>query len=357
MAGDDMGERTERPTPRKLEKARDRGQVPKSQDLSASVALLAALILLILLGSSLLRDMAIVLERVIAGRTPGDLLSIDGVLSAARFASTRAAITLIPLLLVAFLVAYLANVLQFGFLLTLEPVKPKLSKINPAAGIKRLVGMRNLVKSAVGFLKLIVVTLVATLVLRAAIPRVVALPRLSAPNAMHAIAMLALELAAWLLAVLLLLAIVDLIYERWQHIKDLKMTKHEVKDERRSMEGDPQVKKRRLQMAMDIATQRIRRDVPSADVVISNPTHFAVALRYDAQTMRAPRLVAKGADLMALRIRQVAAAHAVPIVERPPLARAIYWGVDEGREIPPHLYEAVAEILAYVYRTERTLAA
>ncbi len=356
MAGDDMGERTEDATPRKISKSRERGQVAKSQDLSAAVGLAAAVTLLGIFGTSLIKHFAEVLTRVWEGQTPGDPLSIDGVIGASRWVGGSTVITVLPIFLLVFLISYLTNLLQVGWLLTMYPVKPKLSKINPVAGVKRLFSLRNLVKSGVNGLKLVVVGGVASFVLWRSVPNLTALPRLQAEVALLAIGRLAMELALWLLVVLLLLAIIDFIYQKWQHKKDLKMTKHDVKDERRSMEGDPQVKKQRMKMAMEVATQRIQGAVPDADVVVSNPTHFAVALKYDSETMGAPRLVAKGADLLAYRIRQVAIANAVPIVERPPLARAIYWGVDVGREIPPHLYEAVAELLAYVYRTEKSAA-
>jgi len=159
-------------------------------------------------------------------------------------------------------------------------------------------------------------------------------------------------LALWLAVILLLIGIIDWLYQRWQHKEDLKMTKQQVKDERRSMEGDPQVKGRRLRMMRDILVQQIQANVPVADVVVTNPTHFAVALRYDTETMRAPRVVAKGGDYMAQRIRLVAASAGVPIIERPPLARGLYFGTEVGQEISPVYYEAVAEILAYVYRLD-----
>ena len=149
--------------------------------------------------------------------------------------------------------------------------------------------------------------------------------------------------------VLLVLALFDFAYQRYRHEKDLKMTKEEVKDEMRSMEGDPVVKRRRREVQMQLAVQRLRQAVPQADVVVTNPTHVAVAIRYDAETMVAPKVTAKGADHLAQRIRQIAAAAGVPILERPPLARMLYADVDVGREIPERLYQAVAEILAYVY--------
>jgi flagellar biosynthetic protein FlhB len=160
---------------------------------------------------------------------------------------------------------------------------------------------------------------------------------------------LAFRLGIVLGVVLLILALFDYAYQRYRHERDLRMTKEEVKDEMRSMEGDPVVKRRRREAQMQLATQRMRQAVPQADVVVTNPTHVAVAIRYDPETMAAPKVTAKGADHLALRIRQIAAAAGVPILERPPLARMLYQDVDVGREIPERFYQAVAEILAYVY--------
>jgi flagellar biosynthetic protein FlhB len=157
-------------------------------------------------------------------------------------------------------------------------------------------------------------------------------------------------LAIKLAALLIVLAIIDYAFQRWKHEQDLKMSKQEVKEEMKRMEGDPLVKQRRARVARQLAMQRVAAAVPKADVVVTNPTHFAVALQYDTKSMRAPKVVAKGADFMAMRIRQIAAVHGIPIIERKPLARALYAGVEIGQEIPPEHYAAVAEILAYVYR-------
>ena len=249
-------------------------------------------------------------------------------------------------------VAYASNVIQVGLLFTTEPIKPKLDKINPISGTKKLFSKRNLVKTFVNTGKLLAAGIVAILVGARHLEPLLSLPRLGVAQALYKIALICLEMAAWLLLLLLALAVIDLIYQRWQHIQDLKMTKQEVKDERRSVEGDPEVKKRRLRMAQEIALQRIQSAVPDADVVVTNPTHVSVAIKYDSETMRAPRVVAKGADYMALRIRTVARQTGVHIVERPPLARALYAATDVGQEISAEHYEAVAEILAYVYRLE-----
>jgi flagellar biosynthetic protein FlhB len=224
--------------------------------------------------------------------------------------------------------------------------------LNPIDGFKRLAGRRNLVKTGTSLLKLVVVGSVAVSVIMSSGPKIAALPAMGVVAAFLMTGKIVVHLALWLLAILLMIGLADFIYQKWQHTHDLRMTKQEVKEERRSMEGDMDVKARRLRIARQMAMQRIRQAVPTADVIVTNPTHFAVAIKYDAGTMASPKVVAKGADFMAFRIREVAVASGVPIVEKPALARALYAGVEVGRHISPEFYQAVAEILAYVYRLE-----
>lgn len=346
---DDLGERTEDPTGRRLGEARGKGQVAKSQDLGATVSLIGGLVLLVVFGSSLVRVFGVVMRGSL-GAEAGEALDPSTAWPALAWALGQSAIAAGPILAIVVVVAVVSQYVQVGWLFTLYPVTPKLGALNPAGGIKRLLGMRGLVKSGLGLIKMVLVGIVAWLVIARQTQRLAALPGMEAPAALMTVLLLMAELAAWLLAIMLIIALADWVYQKWQHKKDLRMTKQEVKDERRMMDGSPEVKKRRMKMAMDIAMHRVQQSVPKADVVLTNPTHFSVALRYDPKSMRAPRVVAKGADLMAFRIRHVAMASGVPIVERPPLARAIYWGVEVGREVSPEHYEAVAEVLAYVYR-------
>lgn len=349
---EDLGERTEQPTARRLSEARERGQVAKSQELSAAVDLAAGVILLVLAGGFIARSFILLMRRTYDADAPGWSTDVESIWPLARAAAIDGAIVAFPLLLAAAGVAYLTQFMQVGWLLTAKPLTPKLSKLSPIAGLKRIFSKRSVVKSAVNSVKLALVIALAGAIIGNWVPKIVGLPALGAAEGMILIARMLLALAIWLAAVLLLIGLIDWLYQRWQHTQDLKMTRQQVKDERRSMEGDPQVKGRRFRMMREILSQQIQQQVPLADVVVTNPTHFAVALRYDAQGMNAPRVVAKGADYMAQRIRLVAAAAGVPIIERPPLARGLYYGVDVGREISPHYYEAVAEILAYVYRLE-----
>ena len=349
---EEMGEKTENATPKKLQEARSRGQVPKSTDINAAVGLAAAIIILLAFGSSLGSGLSRIVRDALILDVYGSALRVESLLPTVKnfaFSSVR---LVAPIFLAIFFTAYITQLAQVGLLFTLKPIKPKLSQLNPVAGLKKLIAIRSLVKSGVNILKLVVVIGVAYIVVMKRLPILIVLPQMNAFSAMGVIGKIGLELAIWLVILLLILAFIDLVYQRWQHKKDLKMTKHEVKDERRSMEGDPQVKGKRLRMAREIAMQRIAQDVPKADVIIANPTHFSVAIRYDEETMSAPVVVAKGADFLALRIRQFARFAGVPVIARPPLARALYWGTEVGDSISATHFEAVAELLAYVYRMD-----
>lgn len=354
---EDMGEKTEMPTPKRLAEARNKGQTAKSQDLGGAIGLAAATVLCVAFGAHLMRTFHTLMGKTLGDDAVTPLSDLGGMEAALRWTLGQGLIAAVPILVIAFLVAYVGQLIQVGLLFTLKPIKPDLNRMNPVAGLKKLFNKRNLVKTVVNTLKLVVVLVVAFLVLSTRIQAVLSLPALTAGQAAMEVLELALIVAVWLVLVLLLLAVLDFIYQRWQHQQDLKMTKFQVKDERRSHEGDPETKKRRFQMAAEIAMQRARAGVPTADVVVTNPTHFSVAIKYDGERMNAPRVIAKGVDHMALQIRSIARTSSVPIVERPPLARALYWGVEEGEEVPPEMYEAVAEVLAFVYRLNNEQAA
>ncbi len=351
---DDMGEKTEQPTSRKMTDARGRGQVAKSQDLSAALDLIAAVLLVAIFGGSIVRALTGVMRQVLTNpagtmdpRALGDLLIK---------LSWETVVAIAPVLGLLVVIAAAAQLVQVGFVFTTTPLEPKFSKLNPVTGLGRILSTRNMVKTLVSCIKLLVVGVIAYVYIKARLAQVASLPLLGTFAGAALIGKLVTELAAWLLAVVLALGVCDWLYQRWQHTKDLRMSKQEVKDERRSMDGDPAIKGRRFKMMRDMAMQRINAAVPKADVIVTNPTHFSVAIRYDSTKMRSPRVVAKGVDAMAMRIRQVAMIHKVPIVERPPLARGLYYTLEVGQEISPEFYQAVAELLAYVYRLEKAAA-
>ncbi|MDX2130572.1 MAG: flagellar biosynthesis protein FlhB [Planctomycetota bacterium] len=351
---EELGEKTEAPTSRRLAEAREHGQVAKSQDLVAAIDLIAGTILIVLIGAFVASSMAEIMRRSLDEADAG--LDIGALYQLLTDGAIRGATAVAPVLGVAFVVGALAHLAQVGLVFSSRALQPKLDRLDPIAGFGRVFGKRNLGKAIINTLKLLLVAGASWLVLRGLVGEVVGLPRLGLGGALGVLGDAILSLVIVLLTVLLVLGLIDYFYQRWQHMQDLKMTKDAVKDERRSMEGDPKVKAARFRMAREIALQRINQAVPNAEVVVTNPTHFAVALRYDEDTMRAPRVVAKGADYLAMRIRQVAGLHRVPIVERPPLARALYAGCEVGQEVPPELYQAVAEVLAFVYRLEQEAA-
>lgn len=353
---EDLGDKTELPTEHRRSEAREEGQVARSADLSAAVLMVGVVLLMLTFAESLLTGMTALVRYSLSpeslGEVTPDRLGPDLTLIFAEAGRLTA-----PLMALMALVAALAMIQQVGLHLSPKAVELKWSRLNFVAGFARLFGKRSLVKAGLDLLKLGVIGAVVTMVIRGEIDRLAALANLSLLEALVVGAELTRTFTIWVLLVLVAIGIIDFAYQRWQLTQDLRMTRHEVKDERKGAEGDMEVKARRLKMARQIALQRLGMDVPKADVVVTNPTHYAVALRYDADAgMRAPKVIAKGADFLALRIRTIAVAHGVPIVERPPLARALYREVKVGREVPSQHYEAVAEILAFVYRLDRQAA-
>ncbi len=345
MAGD-YGDKTEAPTPRRRQEARDKGQVAKSQDLTPAVIMLVGMVTLQLVGPIMWRRLLGVMRRGLTMETavrPGDLIADAGA------ASHLLLWVLVPVLAAVFISALIVLYWQVGWLFTWHPVKPDLNKINPLAGIKRMFSPRTLMTSVINVFKLVCMVAVVYWSVAGALGRIIY------SMGMHHLEVYAMaaaelfQLGLRLAIMMLILALADYIYQRRRHEKDLRMSKDEIREELKHMEGDPTMKRRRRETQMKLAMQRIQHDVPQADVVITNPTHLSIALRYAPESMRAPKVVAKGADLMAYRIRQVAAVHGIPIVERKELARMMYDVVEVGQEIPERFYEAVAEILAYVY--------
>lgn len=349
---EDLGEKTEDPTPKRLSETREQGRVAKSADLTAALLLALGVALIVFFARDLFFTIAAILR---VGLSEGELgrgVRVESVGSALLMALGHSARVVAPILGLIAVGAALVQFLQVGWLFTLYPLRPKLNQLNVINGFKKLFNRRNAVKLGVNVLKLAVVGTIAWVVASGNWERVAALPVLTTAGALVESLRIILELVVWLLLAMLTIGAIDFLYQRWQHKEDLKMSKQEVKDERKASEGDIETKGRRLKLARAMLLQRLQVDVPRADVVVTNPTHYAVALKYDAGAMRAPKVVAKGADHVAIRIRLIAAAYGVPIIERPPLARALYNAVEPGQEIPIEHYEAVAEVLAYVYRLE-----
>lgn len=343
------GDKTEAPTPRRREEAREQGQFARSRDLTAALLLLATLLLLNGTGTKIVATLKAFLGHMLSAASLSDF---DAGTAAQNLGQgvKEAGIAMAPLLVGVVVVAILANIIQVGLVFNPGRLAPNLEALNPLRGAGRIFGVNfRPARIALSIAKFVVLGAVAYSALRGRIAEIVTAQQLAFGQVFLLGAQTIYAIALRLAIALLILAIIEYIYQRWRLEQDLRMTKQEVKEEMRRMDGDPKVKQRRRQIALQRHQQKLKKEVPKADVVVTNPTHFAVALKYDKATMRAPRVVAKGQDFMALRIREIAISHGVPILERKPLARALYQTVDVGQEIPEEFYSAVAEILAYVY--------
>jgi flagellar biosynthetic protein FlhB len=255
-----------------------------------------------------------------------------------------------PIVLGATAIAILAHMWQVGFLLSGKVLMPKFDRLNPASGFGRIFGMQGVIKTAMDIIKVVIVGWIAWSLATGFLPQIIALPEIGLLRGFEEIGSMGLSLAMQVGSALLVLGLIDYGVQRFKYERDLRMTKQQVKEEFKESDGDPEVKQRRMKIARQLASQRLQSAVPKSDVVVTNPEHISVAIQYDPTTMKAPRIVAMGADEIAMRIRQIARKHDIPIVERKPLARALFAHSKVGQEIPPDHYTAVAEILAYVYR-------
>ncbi|MCK6453405.1 MAG: flagellar biosynthesis protein FlhB [Alphaproteobacteria bacterium] len=346
-AEQDQSSKTEEPTSKRLQEAREKGQVATSREISNAAMIGAGTIAVLALGSDaagrLMLSMRAFIERphVFAMDEAG----IADVLGTAASEMAMAALPILGLLLLA---ALAANFLQHGWLFTAESVKPKWSKISPVSGFKRIFSVRGAVEMAKGIAKIAIVGAVACLAVVPMLGGVEQWVGLDAETMMATASDLTVRLLLGVVAAVFVIAGADYGYQWWNHHKQLRMTKQEVRDEGKQQEGDPHVKGKIRALRAERARKRMMQAVPEADVVVTNPT--AVALKYDAERMSAPRLVAKGVDQVAMRIRAVADEHEVPIVENPPLARALYAGVELDHEIPEEHYRAVAQVISYVMK-------
>ena len=342
------GEKTEAATPRKRQQAREQGNVPKSKDMSAAVLMVAAAASLRMLGPGLFTDAGGFLRNRI--ESTGPLLTRDdAVRMAGETALSLAAVTL-PLMIAMAAAALAANVFQVGFLLSPEALQPKPGRLSPLANAKQILSSRAVMKLAVSVGKLMLLGGLAAWGIWASMGAFLGLTSASAEEVAVATGQASTTLAFQLAAALLVLAIADFAFQRWKHEQDLLMTKQEIRDELKDMDGNPLVRQRRREAHRKLVSSRELAAVPAADVVITNPTHYSIAVQYDPQTMPAPVVVAKGVDEKALRIRQIARDAGVPVVERPPLARRLWADVETGQPIPLDLYEIFVDVLAYVYQ-------
>jgi flagellar biosynthesis protein FlhB len=343
------GDRTEAPTPRRRQEARQQGNIARSHDLTSAVLLIGGLILMKWFGPAVILALRDIVFQLLSGASMSDL-GTQRVGIQFLYCVGRVGTALAPLFGGAMVICIVVNLAQVGLNFSPQRLAINFAALNPMRGFNKIFNVRQSgPQLLLNLLKVALVALIGWSAVAGRVGEIIAVQQLSYLQIFALGADLVFAIGIRIGVLLLVLAILDYYYQRYRVEQSLRMSKQEVKDEMRSMEGDPTVKNRRRQIAVQRHLQRLKKEVPKADVVVTNPTHFAVALKYDQTRMRAPRVVAKGADFMALRIRQLASDAGVPIIERPPLARAIYRMVDVGEEIPEELYAAVAEILAYVY--------
>jgi flagellar biosynthetic protein FlhB len=345
-------DRTEAATPRRRQEVRQRGQVARSIELSSAFILTVCVIVLRYSLPWLFMQLKLLCTGTLIHLPESDW-TIENVHRGGIVTFLNVARLSAPILAAAVLAGIAVNLAQVGFLLTLEPLKPDFNRLNPIMGFGRLFSTRGGVDLMKSVLKVVMVSAVAFATARSQLPLFISTAQMSTPMALSALGGILYTLCLRVCVAMLILAALDYIYQRVHFEQSIRMTREEVREEMRQMEGDPTLRARIRRRQREIARQRMMQEVPRADVVITNPTRLAVALRYAAGEMSAPTVVAKGQRLMAERIREVARQHGVPIVENKPLAQALFKSVEIGQEIPAELYQAVAEVLAFVYRLKQ----
>jgi flagellar biosynthetic protein FlhB len=346
---EDMGDKTEAPTPKRRLEAREQGDIARSPDLTAAVLLIGALMLFDSFGGGLFKALRTMVAEMLTLRTSTDL-SPDSAGPLMLHAVMAVSLAMVPLMVGVMLIALLANIAQTGLVFSTTRLQPNLAALNPIRGFSKIFGGgQGTVRLVMSLLKVCLVALTAYSAIHGRIGQIVLVQQLSFLQIFGMASGIIYAITLRIGILLLVLSLLDYMYQRFHHEQELKMTKQEVKEEMKRMEGDPHVKARRKQIVMAQHRERLKNDVPKADVIVTNPTEFAVALKYDSTAMHAPKVVAKGQGYFAARIREIAIANGIPILERKPLARALYKMCNVGQEIPEQFYSAVAEILAYVY--------
>lgn len=353
MAENENGsEKTEDATSSKLQKSKDKGQVARSKELATASVLIAAAISFFTFGDRLAYELSMMMKRAFTFEreevfSPEQLWIelVDGV--------NGLGLPLFLILLMLFIISIVGSALLGGVVFSAEPMMPKFSKMSPAAGLKRMFGMQSYVELFKSILKVAVVICFAWAILAATFEHILHLSASQLPGSIFE----ALDMLSWMFLILclslLIIVAVDVPYQIYKHSDELKMTKQEVKDEYRNSEGKPEVKQRIRQLQYEMSQRTMMGDVPDADVIVTNPTHYSVALKYDKKGDRPPYVVAKGVDFMALKIREVGREYQVPVMQSPQLCRAVYHTTEIGENVPEELFIAIAKILAYIYQLEQ----
>lgn len=349
-------EKTEAPSEKRRQEAREKGNVAKSTEINSVLVLLTAIVMLKILGPALMHTIDSSIVKFIGAISDTGMDQTRAIRLIYEALIMLAKVTL-PVAGAIMIIGLFANIIQIGFLFTLKPLTPKLEKLNPVSGFQRLFSMRSVVETIKNIAKLTIIGIVAYITLKGEIDKMLLLSDASVTTIWNFTIAVAYKIILRTALVLIIIAILDYAYQRYDHEKRLKMSHQELKEERKQMEGDPQVKARIRSLQREMARRRMMEQVPKATVVVTNPTYIAIAMRYEPAENDAPIVVAKGKRVIAERIKEIARENNVPIVEDKPLARAMYDKVDIGQPIPMEFFTAVAEILAYVYRLKNRAAA
>lgn len=347
-------EKTEEATPKRKEEARKKGQVAKSVEVNSAFAILTAFLAIKLAGPYIYTELTDFMRS-----TYSNLVTKDFTIQSAHLLFVNFSLVFLkaalPVMVTILAVSLTINFLQVGFNFSLEPLMPQLERINPLSGLQRMFSKRSLVELLKSIFKVIIISYFIYRFISQELLHVAAMSSLDLTETLQVVASLTLDLAFQIGAVILVLAILDYYYQWWEHNQSLKMSKQDVKEEFKQTEGNPQIKGKIKERQRAMAMRRMMQEVPKANVVVTNPTHYAIALLYD-QSMSAPIVVAKGQDFVAQKIKQLAKENNVAIVENKPLARSLYNMAEIGQAIPAELYQAVAEVLAHVYRLKKRLS-
>ncbi len=349
MAEEPLQEKTEKATGRRREKAREEGQVSKSAELNSAIIVIVGGFTLWLTASHLSTELSDLLRDTLAN-APFIATSDPSYLILFKSNLIRFFVIISPVLAMAVVVGFTANVIQVGFKISTKAIEPKFSKINPLSGLKKMFSLRSLVTLFRDTFKLLIIGFVAYKVIASEFDDLFLLPDMPVSVLASTMGTLALSVALKIGASILIIALFDYFYQKYEFEKSIKMTKQEVRDEFKDTDGNPQIKSRVRQIQREMSRKRMMDEVSLADVVVTNPTHLAVALKYNQDAMTAPQVIAKGERLIAQKIKKIAIEHNIPIIEDKPLARSLFKMCDVGDVVPETLFRAVAEILAYVYK-------
>jgi flagellar biosynthetic protein FlhB len=350
MAEEDSSqEKTEQPSAKRLKESREKGQVARSKDFNATVILLMTTLGFFVFGKQLSIQLASMMkwsfefDRLV-------LLTPNMAFERLFFLATKGFWALVPFLVLVFIISLLAPLLVGGWIFSGQSLQPKFSRLNPLKGFKRMVSVKGFVEMIKAFLKFALVAGVSIIVLKMQIPKLLSLGNASLETAVMSGAVILLKSFLFICSSLILIAVIDVPFQLYEHSKSIKMTKQELKDEYKETEGKPEIKSAIRRAQHEIAKRRMMSEVPKADVILTNPTHYAVAISYKKNGKRAPVVLAKGKNLVAFQISKVANTHKIPIISVPPLARAVYFSTKINAEIPRGLYVAVAQVLAYIFQ-------